>query len=79
MCRYKQIKFTKTWTYVCPTFRDQGNEEKPVMKLRMNIQGKNSEGHENSNVRKFMKEGKTMANMGDSLNSMIFLSGLYSE
>ena len=49
------------------------------MKLRMNIQGKNSEGHENSNVRKFMKEGKTMANMGDSLNSMIFLSGLYSE
>ena len=60
-------------------FRGQGNEEKPVMKLRMNIQGKNSGGHENSNVRKFMKKGKTVANMGDSLNSMIFLSGLYSE
>ena len=36
-------------------------------------------GHENSNVRKFIKEGKTMANMADRLNSMIFLSVLYCE
>ena len=41
--------------------------------------GRNSGGHENSNVRKFIKEGKTMANMADRLNSMIFLSGLYIE
>ena len=38
MCRYNQMKLTKTWTCVCPTFSGQGNEEKPAMKLRMNIQ-----------------------------------------
>ena len=38
MCRYKQMKLTRTWTYVYPTFRGQGNEEKRAMKLEMNIQ-----------------------------------------
>ena len=32
------MKLTRNWTCVCPTFRGQGNEEEPAMKLRMNIQ-----------------------------------------
>lgn len=32
------MKLTRTWTCVCPTFRDKGTEEETTMKLRMNIQ-----------------------------------------
>ena len=45
----------------------------------MNIQEEIHWGNENSNVINFIKEGKTMANVADRLNSIILLSGVYIE
>ena len=46
---------------------------------RMNILEEIHWGNENSNVINFIKEGKTMANVADRLNSVILLSGVYIE